>query len=76
MEEKKPSTIELCHRFYLEKGAPMIHEKFPDYEERIAVGVCGEGSDCLGYDDAVSQDHDYGIGFCMWLTAEETIRIS
>ena len=49
----------------------MIHEKFPDYEERIAVGVCGEGSDCLGYDDAVSQDHDYGIGFCMWLTAED-----
>ncbi len=64
-------TIERCRRFYEEKGAPMIHQKFPEYESRIAVGVCGEGSDCFGYDDGISQDHDFGIGFAMWLTDED-----
>ena len=45
----------------------MIKDQFPEYENRIAVGMVGEGSDCFGYDDSISMDHDYGIGFCMWI---------
>ena len=69
------SWISQCERFYREKGAPMIHEKFPDYEHRIAAGICGEGSDLLGYDDVISRDHDFGIGFCLWLTEEDFAAI-
>lgn len=65
------SGLELSRRFYNEYGAAMIHEQFADYEERIAVGFVGEGSDRFGFDDAVSEDHDYGSGFCMWLTDED-----
>ena len=65
------SAVDRCERFYREKGAMMIREKFPNYESRIAVGVAGEGSDMLGYDDRISRDHDYGVGFCMWLTEED-----
>lgn len=60
--------LELCQAFYEEYGRPMIHEKFPGYEQMIAVGLVGEGSDCFGFDDRVSRDHDFGPGFCMWLT--------
>lgn len=60
--------LDLCREYYEIYGAPMIREQFSEYEEEIAVGLCGEGSDCFGYDDAVSRDHDWGPGFCMWLS--------
>lgn len=60
--------MDLCEDFYKEFGEPMIHMLFPEYEKEIAVGLVGEGSECFGYDDSVSRDHDFGPGFCMWLT--------
>ncbi|MBR5361217.1 MAG: DUF4125 family protein [Lachnospiraceae bacterium] len=57
--------LDISVAFYEEHGAPMIHEKFPEYESRIAVGLFGEGSDCMGFDDEVSRDHDWGPGFMM-----------
>ncbi len=60
--------LELCEAFYEEFGKPMIREKFPEYEHLIAVGLVGEGSECFGFDDQVSRDHDFGPGFCLWLT--------
>lgn len=64
------SGMELCRAYYETYGKPMIHKQFAEYEDRIAVGLCGEGSDCFGYDDAVSRDHDWGPGFCMWVSDE------
>lgn len=60
--------LELCRRYYEEYGRPMIAEKFRAYEPVIAVGLVGKGSDCFGYDDALSRDHDYGPRFVMWVT--------
>ena len=62
--------LDLCREYYESCGIPMLHEQFAEYEEKIAVGLCGEGSDCFGYDDAFSQDHDWGPGFCLWVTDE------
>ncbi len=68
MSIQKPDVREKNLRFYRERVAPMIHERFGEYEERIAVGIAGEGSDCFGYDDEISRDHDFGTGVCLWLT--------
>lgn len=65
------SGMELCRKFYEEAGASMIHQQFPAYEGRIAVGHVGEGSDRYGFDDELSEDHDFGFGFSMWLTDED-----
>lgn len=60
--------LELCRLYYEEYGRPMIAEKFRAYESVIAVGLVGKGSDCFGFDDTLSQDHDYGPRFVMWVT--------
>ena len=69
-------TLDKSRRFYESKVAPMIHERFPEYEGRIAVGVVGEGSDCFGFDDFVSREHDFGTGVCLWLTDEDYDKIA
>lgn len=65
--------LELAHRFYLEHGAPMLHEQFPQLESLVAVGLCGSGSECFGYDDEISQDHDFEPGFCLFLPSEDKV---
>ena len=69
------SNLDHSKDFYLEKGKSMIHDLFPEYEAKIAVGLVGEGSDCFGFDDEISTDHDYGLGFCMWLKEEDYVAI-
>ena len=68
MGRSMKSVTEKNRWFYENRVAEMIHGKFPEYEGRIAVGIVGEGSDCFGYDDEISRDHDFGTGVCLWLT--------
>ncbi|MCR5490647.1 MAG: DUF4037 domain-containing protein [Bacilli bacterium] len=65
------NVIDKNRRFYEKHVAPMIRDRFSAYESRIAVGLVGEGSDCFGYDDEISRDHDFGTGVCLWLTDED-----
>ena len=60
--------LELCRLYYEQYGKPMIAEKFQAYEHLIAVGLVGKGSDCFGFDDVQSRDHDFGPRFVMWVT--------
>lgn len=64
------SGLCLCRQYFEECGKPMIQERFPQYIHKIAVGLVGEGSDCFGFDDEYSKDHDWGPGFCMWVTRD------
>ena len=68
------NVIEKNRRFYELYVADLIHRQFPEYEDRIAVGIAGEGSDCFGYDDEISRDHDFGTGVCLWVTDEDMDR--
>ena len=57
--------LDLAERYFVAVGVPMIHRLFPDYEEKIAVGLVGMGSECFGFDDEISRDHDWGPTFCL-----------
>lgn len=69
------SGLELSRLYFEQIGKPMLTEKFPEHFERMAIGLCGEGSDCLGFDDAISTDHDYGPRFVIWLSEEDYEKI-
>ncbi len=74
--EKKESFekgLDLCRAYFETYGKPMLLEKFPEYIDKITVGLVGEGSDCFGFDDRVSRDHDFGPRFCMWVS-EDTYK--
>lgn len=67
--------LELSREYYETYGKPMLAERFAAYEGRIAVGLVGRGSDCFGFDDAASRDHDWGPDFCMWVTDDTYAEI-
>ena len=67
--------IQLSKLYYERFGAEMIHKEFGKYENRIAAGIAGPGSDCFGFDDETSHDHDTGAGFCLFLTDEDYEKI-
>ena len=73
--EPMPSGMEMARRFWEQAGKPMLQSRYPDYAERIAVGLVGYGSECFGFDDALSRDHDFGARFCLWLTDEDYAAI-
>lgn len=64
----KTNGLKSSREFYQSKGSAMIAEKFASFQNKIAVGLVGQGSECFGFDDDISKDHDYETGFYMWLT--------
>ncbi len=59
--------LELARK-YCDLYAGALFEGLPgDVRYRAALGLVGPGSECLGFDDDISQDHDFGPGFCVWL---------
>ena len=63
--------LEIAEKFYNEYGISMLESEFPDKISEIAVGLVGEGSECLGYDDEISKDHDFDPGFCIWISQKD-----
>ena len=67
--------LECCRDFFERYGWPMLRELFPEYAERMACGMAGEGSDCFGFEDAISGDHDFELGFCIWMKEADFAEI-
>ena len=62
--------LEVAEKYYQAYGRKMLEEQFASIKEQTAVGLAGYGSECFGFDDDISRDHDYGPSFCIWLPEE------
>ncbi len=65
--------LALSRKYYEEYGRQTLEERFPDILPVIALGLCGSGSECFGYDDDISRDHDFEPGFCIFLPDENVV---
>ena len=59
--------MELSRKYFEEYGHSMLEEKFHDLLPFLAAGLTGSGSECFGFDDEKSQDHDFEPGFCIFV---------
>lgn len=66
--------LDEARAFYEAQGREMLHSRFPEIEDKIAVGLAGHGSECFGYDDELSRDHDFEKGFCLWIDDETDLK--
>lgn len=69
--------LTISRRYFTEIAEPRLKNDLPDYYHMIAAGLVGNGSECFGYDDALSRDHDWGADFFVWLpdTQREAVPI-
>lgn len=61
--------LEISKAFFFQWGLPYIEQVFPGLKEKIAVGCFG-GSQALGADDLLSQDHAWGPTFHIYLDSD------
>lgn len=65
--------LELARKYYENCGREVLEQDFTDILPLIAVGLVGQGSECMGYDDVLSQDHDFEPGFSIFLPGEDVV---
>lgn len=71
--EQDKSGLGICRRYFEIYGLPMLKEQFPELTGKIAAGLVGSGSECFGFDDEISRDHDFEPGFCLWIPGEDEV---
>ena len=65
--------LDLSRSYFEMYGRPMLEEQFPEVLPFLAAGLFGAGSECFGFDDDVSRDHDFEPGFCLFLPDEDVV---
>ena len=65
--------IEISKAYFEEYGRPMLEKDFSDILPYLCVGMVGSGSDCYGFDDEISRDHDFEPGFCIIIPNEDVV---
>lgn len=63
--------LAISEAYFYDVCYPMLKKEFAEYLPRMAAGLIGEGSECYGYDDMISRDHDFGPSFQLFIPRED-----
>lgn len=53
---------------------PRLKERYPECMGNFAAGIMGHGSECFGFEDEISLDHDVSNGFYIWVDEQNDIK--
>lgn len=70
-ETESREWIKTFRTIFREVGLPELEKISPLLQNGAAAGLIGAGSECFGWDDEYSQDHDWGAGFQIWLDPQD-----
>ena len=65
--------LDLARAYFEQCGKAMLETEFSKVLPFLAIGLVGSGSECYGYDDEISRDHDFEPGFCIFLPEESVV---
>lgn len=65
--------IDISKAYFNEYGLPMLKNDFLEILPYLCVGLVGSGSECYGFDDEISRDHDFEPGFCIFIPDEDKV---
>ena len=71
---KNIKGLELSKRYFYDIVLPEFEKTLFDILPLCAFGLVGEGSECYGYDDELSKDHDFGPSVCIWLRKDDYLK--
>ena len=71
---KNIKGLELSKRYFYDIVLPEFEKTLFDILPLCAFGLVGEGSECYGYDDELSKDHDFGPSICIWLRKDDYLK--
>ena len=71
---KNIKGLELSKRYFYDIVLLEFKKTLFDILPLCAFGLVGEGSECYGYDDELSKDHDFGPSVCIWLRKDDYLK--
>lgn len=63
--------LDAAEKYFNTVALPLLQRDFPEVLDFLAAGLAGRGSECFGYDDDISGDHDHTVGFGLYLTCAD-----
>lgn len=65
------STFERVRLFLQNEVYPILKAEYPELLSRLCGALTGKGSECLGYDDELSKDHDYELKIQLFVSDKD-----
>ena len=65
------STFERVRLFLQNEVYPILKAEYPELLSRLCAALTGKGSECLGYDDELSKDHDYELKIQLFVSDKD-----
>lgn len=71
LEFRPGSGLAESYEFFEKEVYPILKNKYSELLPHLAAGLAGKGSECLGFDDQYSRDHDFECKVLIFVKAAD-----